>query len=30
MTTPEPQTVGGRLVACHHAADVPDPLREFV
>lgn len=27
---PEPQTVGGRLVACHHAADVPDPLREFV
>ena len=27
---PEPGTVDGRLVACHHAADVPDPLREFV
>ncbi|MEU9063474.1 ABC transporter ATP-binding protein [Streptomyces sp. NPDC048430] len=27
---PEPVPVDGRLVACHRAADVPDPLREFV
>ncbi|MCZ9347913.1 ABC transporter ATP-binding protein, partial [Streptomyces sp. TRM76130] len=26
---PEPRTVDDRLVACHRAADVPDPLREF-
>ncbi|GAA3994145.1 ABC transporter ATP-binding protein [Streptomyces marokkonensis] len=27
---PEARTVDGRLVACHHADDMPDPLREFV
>ncbi|CAL9537048.1 putative ABC transporter ATP-binding protein [Streptomyces sp. enrichment culture] len=27
---PEPQLLDGRLVACHRAADVPDPIREFV
>ncbi|CAL9387603.1 putative ABC transporter ATP-binding protein [Streptomyces sp. enrichment culture] len=27
---PEQRTVDDRLVACHRAVDVPDPLREFV
>ncbi|CAL9414937.1 Oligopeptide transport ATP-binding protein OppD [Streptomyces sp. enrichment culture] len=27
---PEPQSLDGRLVACHRAADVPDPIREFL
>ncbi|MGC9382502.1 ABC transporter ATP-binding protein [Streptomyces sp. MH13] len=27
---PVPQTVDGRLVACHRVAEIPEPLKEFV